>query len=235
MKIFFMLQLGVRNNKQVLMMNEKQYIKRAEQFVKTFHNQDTTGHDWHHISRVRNSALYIKEQEQSGNKFIIEMSALLHDIPDEKLNQSKEEGDRRLNNFLESLHLEQKVKQEIISCISTVSFKGGKAYSKLSIEAQIVQDADRLDAMGALGIARAFAYSGASGQEIYNPDLPVRTAMNEAEYRTGKSSAINHFYEKLLKLKGLLHTNTAKRLANDRHLFMEAFLDEFFKEWNGQK
>lgn len=209
-------------------------IQETESFVRELLGEDCTGHDWYHIERVRRNALNICEKEKKGDRFIIEMAALLHDVPDEKLNASKEEGERKLFEFLETLELEQKARDQIIEIIETISFKGGKKSELTSIEAEIVQDADRLDAIGAIGIARTFAYGGKKGQPIYSPDFQVRETMSEEEYRKGKSSSIHHFYEKLLKLKGLMNTETAKELAEKRHQLMENYLEEFFNEWNGQ-
>jgi uncharacterized protein len=213
-------------------MNER-IIHITENFIRDTLGEDSTGHDWYHIERVRKNALYIAEKEQRGDLFIIEMAALLHDIPDEKLNASKEAGDKKLSDFLQVLEIQEADKTRINEIIYSVSFKGGKKTELLSPEAEIVQDADRLDAIGAVGIARAFAYGGKKGQAIYDPGLETRNEMTEEEYRHGKSSSINHFYEKLLKIKERLNTDTAIKMAEERHQFMEKFLQQFYKEWNG--
>lgn len=210
-------------------------IHITENFVRLTLGEDSTGHDWYHIERVRKNALYIAEKEQRGDLFIIEMAALLHDIPDEKLNASKEAGEKKLSNFLQALEIQEAAKTRISEIIYSISFKGGKNTKLLSPEAEIVQDADRLDAIGAVGIARAFAYGGKKGQAIYDPGLETRNEMTEEEYRHGKSSSINHFYEKLLKLKERLNTDTAIKMAEERHQFMEKYLQQFYKEWNGQE
>ncbi|WNS73930.1 HD domain-containing protein [Bacillus sp. DTU_2020_1000418_1_SI_GHA_SEK_038] len=209
-------------------------IQKTEHFVRDLLGDDCTGHDWFHIERVRRNALYICEKENIGDRFIIEMAALLHDVPDEKLNSSKEEGERKLFEFLRSLEFEQNMRDQMIEIIGSISFKGGKKTELTSVEAKIVQDADRLDAIGAIGIARTFAFGGKKGQLIYSPDIQVREAMTEEEYRKGKSTSIHHFYEKLLKLKDLMNTETAKEIAEKRHQLMEIYLEEFFNEWNGQ-
>ena len=209
-------------------------IHITEKFVRDTLGEDTTGHDWHHIERVRKNALCIAKKEQAGDSFLIEMAALLHDIPDTKLNTSKESGERKLSDFLQEIEIAKEVSSSIKTIIDSVSFKGGNNQKALSMEAQIVQDADRLDAIGAVGIARAFAYGGKKGQPIYDPGLEIRGEMTEVEYRTGKSSSINHFYEKLLKLRDLLNTDTAREMAEERHQMMEQYLHQFFKEWNGQ-
>jgi uncharacterized protein len=196
--------------------------------------EDSTGHDWYHVDRVRKNALLIAERERQGDLFIIEMAALLHDIPDEKLNGSVHEGQNKLSNFIEGIPLSADLTLKIIEVINSISFRGGEKKPLSSIEAKIVQDADRLDALGAIGIARTFAFGGKKGQPIYHPDLTVREKMTIEEYRQGKSSSIHHFYEKLLLLKDLLNTDTAKMMAEERHRYMEEFLLQFYQEWNGQ-
>ena len=210
-------------------------IKKIEAFVKSQMGGDATGHDWHHVNRVRNNALNIAGKEGAGNKDIIEMAALLHDIPDEKLNATAEAGREKLDTFLESLGLEETIKQKINDIVYSISYKGGQASGLPSFEAEIVQDADRLDAIGAIGIARAFAFGGKKGQPIYEPEFTVREQMTLEEYRNGNSSSINHFYEKLLKLKELMNTRTAKQMAEERQRFMEAFLEQFYREWDCKK
>ncbi|MFE8702136.1 HD domain-containing protein [Cytobacillus sp. FJAT-54145] len=209
-------------------------IEVTEAFVKQSLEEDSTGHDWFHIERVRRNALTISENEQKGNSFIIEMASLLHDIPDEKLNESAEAGKEKLQSFLNTLPLKESEKEHITEIIFSISFKGGNGQTLASVEAEVVQDADRLDAIGAIGIARAFAYGGKKGNPIYHPDFEVRENMTLEEYRGGKSSSIHHFYEKLLKLKDQLNTHTAKKMADKRHDFMELFLKEFYNDWNGK-
>jgi uncharacterized protein len=213
--------------------NQLNIIEITEKFVKEVLGQDSTGHDWYHIDRVRKNALYIAEKEQKGNVFLIEMAALLHDIPDEKLNASKEAGEGKLEDFLQTLAIDTTEKQHIKEIIYCISFSGGIKLLP-SIEAEIVQDADRLDAIGAIGIARTFAYGGHKGQAMYDPSVAVRENMTAEEYRKGKSSSVHHFYEKLFKLKDRLNTESAKQIANKRHAFMEQFLDEFYNDWNGK-
>lgn len=208
-------------------------IEAAEAFVKNELGKDSSGHDWHHIDRVRKNARLIWSKEQKGDWFIIEMAALLHDIPDEKLNETEEAGWAKLDTFLSGIELESNIANMIKNCIETVSFKGGREIELNSIEAEIVQDADRLDALGAIGIARTFAFGGKKGHLIFDPGITVREEMTLEEYRTGNSSSINHFYEKLLKLKDKMNTEQAKRLAEERHKFMESFLAQFYSEWNG--
>jgi uncharacterized protein len=212
-------------------MNE--IIKHTEEFVKNILKNDSSGHDWWHIVRVYNTARELANEEKA-DLFIVEMSALLHDIADEKLNESEEIGIKRVADWLEHCKVEQEDKQHILQIIQNMSFKGGNQAPLTTIEGQIVQDADRLDALGAIGIARTFAYAGVKGDILHDPTLPIREAMTKEEYRTGKSTPINHFYEKLLKLKGLMMTESARKVAEERHNYMEKFLNQFMKEWNGQ-
>ncbi|WP_400248077.1 HD domain-containing protein [Niallia sp. JL1B1071] len=209
-------------------------INQVENLVKIEMEKDASGHDWYHVDRVRKMALFLSKKEGIGYSTVIELAALLHDISDEKLNKSKEDGQRKLAAILKSIPIDIQDKESILAIISSVGFKGGNGISPKSIEAKIVQDADRLDAIGALGIARTFAYGGSTGNPIYNPALPIKDKMTEEEYRKNNSSSIHHFYEKLLKIKDLLHTDSAREIAEARHLFMEKFLQEFYKEWNVQ-
>ncbi len=214
-------------------MENQKIIEATITFVKNILSSDSSGHDWWHIERVRKAALQIGENE-NANLFIVEMAALLHDVADEKLNKSEEEGLGKVCKWLASIHIPNSDQEEIIEIISTMSFKGGNRPPMKTIEGKVVQDADRLDAIGAIGIARTFAYAGAHGDLMYDPDLPYREVLTKEEYRNGKSTAVNHFYEKLLKLKDTLNTNAAKEVAQERHDFMLAFLEQFYKEWNGQ-
>jgi uncharacterized protein len=143
-------------------------------------------------------------------------------------------GYQKLQAFLDQVQIEQENKDHILQIISMISFKGGQKSNLHSFEAKIVQDADRLDAIGAIGIARVFAYGGKKGQPIYDPRLSIRDEMTIDDYRNGKSSSIHHFYEKLLKLQELMHTETAKQMAHERHEFMKVFLHQFYNEWAGQ-
>ncbi|RFU65464.1 HD domain-containing protein [Peribacillus glennii] len=207
------------------------YIDMAQAFVKKQLGYDTSGHDWYHIDRVRKLSLRLARTENQGDLFVIEMAALLHDIPDSKLHQSEDEGWQILREWFSEIKLPEETEKAVTDIISTISFSA--FIDELpSIEAKIVQDADRLDAIGAIGIARTFAYGGKKGQAIYDPDIEARKNMTKQDYRSGKSSSIHHFYEKLLKLKGMLHTKTAKKMAAERHEYMEIFLQQFYKEWD---
>ncbi len=212
----------------------KNIIAHAEIFVRQELGEDATGHDWFHVDRVRRNALHISKEELTGDPFIIEMAALLHDIPDEKLNESAEKGKEKLDSFFNTITLPGGVRDHITQIIESISYKGGRKTKLETVESKIVQDADRLDAIGAIGIARAFAYGGKKGQQIYDPTIKVRDEMSLEEYRKGKSTSIHHFYEKLLKLKDMLNTQTAKKMADRRQQIMVEFLEQFYQEWDGQ-
>ncbi|MBH0160816.1 HD domain-containing protein [Fictibacillus sp. 26RED30] len=214
-------------------MKEKM-IEQTESFVKDKLRDESSGHDWYHIYRVKNLALNIAEKE-GADHFVCVMAALLHDIADEKIAGTEEEGLKEVKQWLESISVEKAYITHIMTIISTMSFKGGSGKEMESIEGKVVQDADRLDAIGAIGIGRTFAYSGAKGQLMYDPAIPVRETMTKEQYRNERSTAINHFYEKLLKLKHGMNTPYAKKLADDRHAFLENFLEQFLEEWEGKK
>ncbi|SNT29268.1 uncharacterized protein SAMN05444672_11310 [Bacillus sp. OK838] len=206
-------------------------IDLTEKYVYDQLKSDASGHDWFHIDRVRKLALHIAKEERKGNEFIIELAALLHDIPDDKLNRDADEGSKKLDEWFDEIKLEIDSVNAIKQIINTISYSSGQL--KLpSIEAEIVQDADRLDAIGAIGIARTFAFGGKKGQPMFDPSLSIRENMTKEECRTGKSSSIHHFYEKLLRLQDMLNTCTAKRIASERHEYMVRFLEEFNKEWD---
>jgi uncharacterized protein len=192
--------------------------------------KDSSGHDWWHIHRVRNLALKIAETE-GGDLFLIEMAALLHDLDDWKII-----GDpivSRVDFWLQNLQIQPEVAGKIYRITQQVSFKGaGVDTFPSSLEAQIVQDADRLDAIGAIGIARTFAYGGSRGRLIFDPAIKPEKHADFEAYKKNAGPTINHFYEKLLLLKDRLNTGTAKNMAIRRHSFMETFLEEFFSEWN---
>lgn len=209
-------------------------IEQTETFVKDKLRDESSGHDWYHIYRVKNLALNIAEKE-GADHFVCVMAALLHDIADEKIAETEEEGLKEVKQWLESISVEKAYITHIMTIISTMSFKGGSGKEMESIEGKVVQDADRLDAIGAIGIGRTFAYSGAKGQLMYDPAIPIRETMTKEQYRNERSTAINHFYEKLLKLKHGMNTPYAKKLADDRHAFLENFLEQFFEEWEGKK
>ncbi|QOY34842.1 HD domain-containing protein [Anaerobacillus isosaccharinicus] len=213
-------------------MQELRILIEAEQYVKSILEDDSSGHDWWHIHRVRSLARKIAANE-GANIFICELTALLHDLADEKLIGDEEKGLNSIHDWLERNEVNENDIQHILSIIRTMSFKGGNNVAVETLEAKVVQDADRLDALGAIGIGRTFAYAGAKGQLMYDPSIPVRDEMTKEEYRKGESTAINHFYEKLLKLKDLMNTDYGRVLAEERHQYLEEFLQRFLDEWNG--
>lgn len=211
-------------------MNKKVVVNLTKEYVYNELHSDPSGHDWWHISRVSKLAMKIAKEEKADG-FICEMAALLHDVADEKLNNSEEEGLRKVAHWLNSIDIDQESTEKILDIISTLSFKGGGQPEMKTLEGKIVQDADRLDAIGAIGIARTFAYAGSKGELIYDPSIEPRSSITKEEYRNGRSTAINHFYEKLLKLKDRINTPFAKRIAEERHHRMEQYLEAFFQEW----
>lgn len=213
-------------------MNKQTIVADTIDMVKEKLNNEGSGHDWYHIERVWKMASKLAAKEQA-NSYIVELAALLHDLIDDKLVSSKDEAVQEVEYWLEGAGVSSSDAEQIMDIIQTISFKGGNGRKLTTLEAQIVQDADRLDAIGAIGIARCFTYAGSKGDVIFNPELSVRESMTEKEYREGPSSAVHHFYEKLLKLKDLMNTETAKQIAEERHAFMEDFLIQFFNEWEG--
>ncbi|MCA0987723.1 HD domain-containing protein [Guptibacillus algicola] len=206
-------------------------IQELRRYVEQKLENEGSGHDWSHIDRVTRLAIIIAEAEQA-NLFVCEAAALVHDLVDDKLT-CPEEGFKEVEKLLR--HVEENDRNHIIEIISTISFKGGKMPPVRSLEAKVVQDADRLDAIGAIGIARTFVYAGSKGDMMYDPSLTPREEMSASSYREGRSTAINHFYEKLLKLKDLMNTEKGKELAEERHACMESFLEQFHYEWEGKK
>lgn len=212
-------------------MNREEIVRDTAIMVKDKLKNEGSGHDWYHIERVWRTALSLAKQEKA-NSFIVEMAALLHDLIDEKLVKDTSQAMEEVEYWLEGAGVSSKDSERIIDIIQSVSYKGGNNSRFLTLEGQVVQDADRLDAIGAIGIARTFAYAGSKGHLLFDPELTVRETMTEKEYREGKTSAVHHFYEKLLKLKDLMNTEAGKELAEERHQFMEDYLVQFFKEWS---
>lgn len=213
-------------------MDKLNVIEEARRFTKEQLGDDSSGHDWWHIDRVTRMAVLLAKEE-GADVFICELAALLHYVADEKLNPSLEAGLAKVNNWLASQKVEPVVIKQVMDIIGSISYKGGNNPPVTTKEAQVVQDADRLDALGAIGIARTFAYTGWKGQLIHDPELVPRKDMTVEAYRKGKSTAILHFDEKLLKLKGLMNTGSGRRIAEERHHVMELFLEQFHREWNG--
>jgi uncharacterized protein len=211
-----------------------QIIEKAIAFVKETLANAEGGHDWFHIERVLKNSRYLQKREGRGNLLTIELAALLHDISDAKFNGGDNElGSRIAIEFLEKQGVDLEMARHIQSIIKHVSFKGGFPQDRIStIEFQIVQDADRLDAIGAIGIARAFNYGGFKNRPIHNPDRTLQEYQDSTAYHLSDAPTINHFYEKLLKLKDLMNTETGKKMAQERHNYMLQFLDRFYSEWD---
>ncbi len=211
-------------------------INKAEQFVKAKHAQFDGSHDWWHIDRVRKMARTIADQEGSVDLFIIDLAALLHDIGDWKLQGSRQgENLNLVRHWLREQAADQLVIDHVVNIIESISYKGSGVPTPMKTkEGMIVQDADRLDAMGAIGIARCFAYSGKVGRPLYDPNAKANHHSSFAEYQQSQPTGINHFYEKLLLLKERLNTKSAKRIGEQRHRFMEEYLAEFFIEIEGK-
>ncbi|CAG9622013.1 HD domain-containing protein [Sutcliffiella rhizosphaerae] len=206
-------------------------IQKLENYIEAIFENDTTGHDLFHIERVKRLALYIGKKE-GANLLMVEIIALLHEVLDDKLIDNLPNAKEEIKSLLSELPLTKLHIDEILFSIENIGYKGGNGIVLDSLEGKIVQDADRLDAIGAIGTARTFMYSGAKGQSMYDPEIEVRTSMSFKQYREQKSTAINHFHEKLFLLKNALQTETAKKIAAQRHAFMEQFVHQFMKEWN---
>ncbi len=217
-------------------MDQERVITKTVGFVKETLAGAEGGHDWWHIYRVWRTAKYIARTE-SVDSFVVELGALLHDIADSKFYGGDEKiGPRKARDFLSSQGVEEEVIVHVENIITHISFKGGKQSQIFkSPELDVVQDADRLDAIGAIGVARTFNYGGYKNREIYNPGIKPNLNMTKEEYKNSNAPTINHFYEKLLLLKDKMNTSTGMKMAGDRHQFMELFLDRFYQEWEGEK
>ncbi len=215
------------------MNKQEKIIENTRQFVKQTLEKAEAGHDYWHIQRVLKNAEKIGEKE-GGDLFIIRLGSLLHDIADSKFHNGDESlGPKVAREFLEGQNVEEQNIEKIVKIIENISFKNtfdGQKYR--SKELDIIQDADRLDAIGAIGIARAFVYGGYKNNLIHHPGIKPKTRQSKEEYKKGETTTINHFYEKLLKLKDLMNTNTGRQMAEERHRFMEDFLEQFYKEWD---
>ena len=217
-------------------MTNQEIIDTTIAFVKKTLKGAEGGHDWFHIQRVFNNSLLIAKDEDV-NSLVVSLGALLHDIADAKFYDGDESvGPRMATDFLQSIHVDQKIIDHVVLIIDNISFKSSLAKNGTqftSHELQVVQDADRLDAIGAIGIARAFNYGGFKNRELYNPDIVPELNMTKDEYKKSTAPTINHFYEKLLLLKNKMNTETGKNLAQNRHDYMLNFLSQFNQEWNG--
>lgn len=209
-------------------------IENTINFVKKQLENAESGHNWFHMERVYNNALLIAKEETCDLE-VVQLAALLHDIADSKFHDGDETvGPKVAKDFLTSENVSEETINHVVKIIENISFKGGNFENKFtSKELEIVQDADRLDAIGAVGIARTFNYGGYKNREIYNPEIEPNLKMSKEEYKNSTAPTINHFYEKLLLLKDKMNTESAKKIAQQRHAFMETFLEQFYNEWNG--
>ena len=213
-----------------------QLINNTILFVKNQLTNAEGGHDWFHIERVYKNALLIAEEEDCDIT-IVKLGALLHDIADSKFHDGDEKiGPKKARIFLESQNVSENIISHVIAIIENISFKGGNFEKKFnSKELEIVQDADRLDAIGAIGIARTFNYGGFKNRPLYNPNIQPNLNMSKEEYKNSESPTLNHFYEKLLLLKDKMNTETGKKIAQKRHDFMITYLSQFYAEWDGEE
>ena len=217
-------------------MDNSDIVHKTILFVQEKLENAEGGHDWFHIERVYKNALLIAENEVCDVN-VVKLGALLHDIADSKFHDGDEAiGPKIAREFLESENADEVTIQHVINIIENLSFKGGNAEKTFSsVELDIVQDADRLDAMGAIGIARTFNYGGFKNRPLYNPNIAPNLHMSKEEYKNSEAPTINHFYEKLLLLKDKMNTETGKKIAQERHQFMINFLSQFYAEWDGEK
>jgi uncharacterized protein len=217
-------------------MTTQNLISDTIAFVKKELENAEGGHDWFHIERVYKNAALIANGENC-DILIVQLGALLHDIADSKFHEGDETvGPKKARLFLESKNVPENTITHVVNIIENISFKGGHEAKKFtSLELDIVQDADRLDAIGAIGIARTFNYGGFKNRAIFNPEIKPNLTMSKEEYKNSDAPTINHFYEKLLLLKDKMNTTTGKEIATQRHNFMESFLNQFYAEWKGEK
>ena len=227
----------MQKTRRIKIMNQENIIQNTISFVKKELKNAEGGHDWFHIERVFKNSLLISKEEKV-DVFIVSLAALLHDIADPKFHNGNEDiGPEIAMQFLASQNVEKEIIDHVINIIKHLSFKnsfdknGDKFISK---ELDVVQDADRLDAIGAIGIARCFNYGGFKNRVLYNPEIRPNLNMSKEEYKNSNAPTINHFYEKLLLLKEKMNTNSGKKIAESRHLFMENYLQQFYSEWNGK-
>ena len=213
-------------------MNKDQILENAELKISEVLGEDTSGHDLWHIKRVVGLAQKIGANE-GGDLFIIELAAWLHDIADHKYHNGDETvGPREARKWMISQNVSEENINSVVTIIKEISFKGAEVKTPMStLEGKVVQDADRLDAIGAIGIARTFAYGGSKNHAMYDPDIKLEMHTSFDKYKNSKAPVINHFYEKLLLLKDLMNTKTSKHMAEERHRFMQSFLNQFYKEW----
>lgn len=210
----------------------EQLVQNATKFIKEIFQNDFSGHDFFHSMRVYRTAINIAEAEHADLE-VVALAALLHDVDDRKLSPATAEKKENATRFMHSQNVPESEIRQVCQIIDEVSFKGMDSVRPSTPEGKCVQDADRLDALGAIGIARTFAYGGSHNRAIYDPELPSRTSMNQAQYYSSKSTSLNHFYEKLFLLEDMMNTETGKAIARKRTQYMQEFVEEFLREWDG--
>jgi uncharacterized protein len=217
-------------------MNKQEILDKTRDYIKQELSGDGTGHDWWHIYRVTKMAMQIGVKE-NADLFIVELGAMLHDLGDFKFhNGDHTVGPKMVTEWLTKVGADQETIDKVVQIVEEISYKGAKVDTPMStLEGLVVQDADRLDALGAVGIARTFAYGGSKSREIYNPEITPVSHGDFESYKNSKAPTINHFYEKLLLLKDRMNTETGKKCALERHNYMLMFLDRFFQEWDVEK
>jgi len=217
-------------------MTETDYVAKTAKYIKDKFSGEGSGHDWWHMYRVWQLSKEIYKNEHEANHLVVELAALLHDIADWKFNDGDTEaGPKAAREWLMSINVSEDIIEHVEEIIHTISYKGaGVASNTETIEGQIVHDADKIDALGAIGIARVFAYGGSASREIHNPEIKSVLHKTFEEYKNNNGTSINHFYEKLLLLKDRMYTDTGKQIAESRHQYMEKYLEEFYKEWDGK-
>ena len=217
-------------------MNEKAILIKAEKFAKKLLSHESTGHDWWHIERVLNNARLINKTEKA-DWFVVQLAVILHDVGDWKVIGKDEDDYSIARNFLKKEKLPEETVERIMFIIENMSFSRslGAMHAQASPEFKVVQDADRLDALGAIGIARTFAFGGSKGRPLYDPTMKARDLDTTKKVRSAKSSSLHHFEEKLFKLKDVMNTKAAKAIATERHLFMKGYVKQFLAEWVGKK
>ncbi|MEN8137138.1 MAG: HD domain-containing protein [Bacteroidota bacterium] len=217
-------------------MDKQEILDKTRDYIKEELSGDGTGHDWWHIHRVTKVAMQIGCKE-GADLFIVELGAMLHDLGDFKFhNGDTSVGPKMVSDWLHNIGADEETIDKVVQIVHEISYKGANVETPMStLEGKIVQDADRLDAIGAIGIARTFAYGGSKGREIHNPEVKPEAHDSFEDYKNSLAPTINHFYEKLLLLKKRMNTKSAKKMAQKRHDFMKVYLDQFFAEWEGER
>ena len=210
----------------------EQLVQKATEYIKEIFQNDFSGHDFFHSMRVYRTAMKIAQAEHADLE-VVALAALLHDVDDRKLSPMTAEKKENAVTFMRSQNVPESEIRKVCTIIDEVSFKGTDSVRPSTPEGKCVQDADRLDALGAIGIARTFAYGGSHNRAIYDPELPPQTAMNQAQYYSSNSTSLNHFYEKLFLLEDMMNTETGKAIARKRTQYMQEFVEEFLSEWDG--